>query len=216
MRVDGLAKGDSMQLGSFEGAVQKNREAVEQLKKNDFQEALNSFSAAMSLLPDDAHPTRARIACNIGHVLVRLQRYHEAISAFENARDLFRQLGERNEAAEQIANCGSVCRDMENWDLALEHYRTALAQFEETGHSYGIANQYSNMAFIQSQRGMPGESVRYFKMAKRIFTELGDATRTELCERNILALEPFLAPDTEPVICATSCCGRREQASSGK
>ncbi len=188
-----------MERDSFEKASEKYREAAERLRANDFQGALDGFAAALGLLTGGASPARARILGNMGHILVRLQRHAEAMAAFGEAYDIFTRLGERNEAAEQAANCGSVCRDTGNWGLAEEHYRTALSIFEETGQTSGIANQYSNIAFIHSQNGGPDEAVRYFRMAQDMFTQLGDDNKAELCKRNILALGPFLATDAKPL-----------------
>ena len=199
-----------MKQNQANSVEQYNKDAAEFLGNHDYQGALNCFMAAVALLPADDIEARARFASNTGHVLVRLERYQEAITAFGDAHDLFMRSGDCNAAAEQVGNCGSVCRDMENWDRALEYYRSALERFEKAGHAPGVADQYSNMAFIHAQQGEPAEAVHYFRLARTLFMEQANDVKTGLCDRNIVALEPFLAQESEPVICATSCCGPRK------
>jgi tetratricopeptide (TPR) repeat protein len=164
-------------------------EAAEHLEKGDYESALSSFVAAVELLPEEGQLARARLCSNIGHVLVRLERYEEANLSFGKALEIFVQSGEKISSAEQLGNSGSIYRDKENWSASLDKYRKALTIFEELGHKAGIADQCSNIGYVCSRQGESEGAVRYFGKAKDLYFELGEDRKVELCEQNIKALE---------------------------
>ena len=178
-----------MGQGSYESVRIKILEAAECLQKGDYERALASFFAAVELLPEDGHLARARLCSNIGHVLVRLQRYAEAVTYFGGALEIFVQSGDVVCSAEQLGNIGSVHRDTENWAASLDNYRKALTIFEELGHKTGIADQCSNIAFIRSRKGEVEEALRYFNKARDLYLELGEDRKVGLCEKNLQAIE---------------------------
>jgi len=46
---------------------------------------------------------------NLGHLQVKLKRLELALSAFQSAARIFEEIGDRQAAAWQQGNCGSVC-----------------------------------------------------------------------------------------------------------
>jgi tetratricopeptide (TPR) repeat protein len=175
----------------YESARIKSFEAAECLERGDYESALSSFVAAVELLPEDGQLARARLCSNIGHVLVRLQRYEEAIISFGNALTIFGQSGDQFSSAEQFGNIGSVHRDTENWTASLDMYHKALTIFEEVGHMAGIADQSSNIGYVHSRQGEVEMALRCFKKAKDLYLELAEDRKVDLCEKNLHALEVF-------------------------
>ncbi len=173
----------------YESARIKSLEAAECLEKGDYECALNCFVAAVELLPEDGQLARARLCSNIGHVLVRLQRYEEAVTSFGGALEIFVQSGDLVCSAEQLGNIGSVHRDTENWTASLDKYREALTIFEELGHKAGIADQCSNIGYVRSRQGEVEEALRHFKKARDLYLELGEDRKLDLCEKNLQALK---------------------------
>lgn len=184
-----MKRGCYMGLERYESVRIKNLEAAECLEKGDYESALSCFIAAVELLPEDGQLARARLCSNIGHVLVRLQRYREAITSFGNAFASFVQSGDQPSAAWQLGNIGSVHRDTENWTASLEKYRKALIIFEKVGHKKGIADQCSNIGYVHSRQGEVEEALRCFGKAKELYQELGEGRKVDLCEKNLQALE---------------------------
>jgi tetratricopeptide (TPR) repeat protein len=173
----------------YESARIKSLEADKCLQKGDYESALDSFVVALELLPEDGQLARARLCSNIGHVLVRLQQYEEAVASFGEALENFVQSGDQVCSAEQFGNIGSVYRDMETWSASLDKYRKALTIFAEVGHKAGIADQCSNIGYVCSRQGESEDAVRYFGKAKDLYFELGEVRKVELCEQNLHALE---------------------------
>jgi len=167
----------------------KSNEATEYLKHGDYRGALNSFTAAMELLPEDKYAAKAQLSSNIGHVLVQLQQYEAAALSFGKAHEFFFRIDDRLASAEQLGNIGSVYRDMENWEDSLANYFKALAIFEELGYKIGTADQCSNIGYICSRQGAVEDALQYFGKAIDIFIELGETIKIGLCKQNIQALE---------------------------
>ncbi|NVN93258.1 MAG: tetratricopeptide repeat protein [Desulfuromonadales bacterium] len=197
-------------MEQYEPARDRSREAHGLLEKNDYQGALDSFVSALDLLPENRHVARARILCNIGHIQVRLQQYQEANASFHTAHDLFIKGDDRIAAGEQLGNMGSVYRDTENWDAALAQYLDALSIFGKEGHRPGIADQFSNIAYILARQGKLQDAMLNFTKAQAIFADLGDERKADLCNQNLLALKPRVTLEPETMLCASTCCGHRK------
>ena len=74
----------------------------------------------------EAEPRKRAMAwTNQGLILVRQQRFQEALGCFEEALALFQQSAEPMRVAEQWGNIGSAYRDLEKPDRALENYQQA-------------------------------------------------------------------------------------------
>ena len=166
--------------------------AQECLEEGEFEKALTHFGEILDLLPDSDSETRAGVLNNIGLANARLGRYREALSSFETAADIFRQLGHDIALGQQLGNIGSVYRDLEDFDSAMSSYLESLAVFERAGNDSGIAAQYSNLSYAHSRKGELGEALGYSIKALKLFDELGDAHRAGLCRQNIAALKAHL------------------------
>lgn len=178
-----------MERDCYENARKKSLEAFECLESGDYERALASFGAIVELLPEDGHLAKAQLFSNIGHVLVRLQRYEEAATSFGKALEIFLQRGDRLRSGEQLGNIGSVYRDMENWAASLENYHKALTVFEELEYKTGIADQSSNIGYVFSRQGSINYAVQYFGKAKELYVALGEDGKVRLCEQNMQMLE---------------------------
>ncbi len=79
----------SMGQDCYKSARRKSLEAFACLENGDYEGALVGFVAAVDLLPEDGHLAKAQICSNIGHVLVRLQKYEEAATSFGKTLEIF-------------------------------------------------------------------------------------------------------------------------------
>lgn len=181
-----------MSAKSMDEARKRNALAGECIGRGDFREALEHLSGALDHLPDDERGPKARLLSNTGHVNVKLGQLDDARKGFEDAADVFRELGDDVGLGEQLGNLGSVYRDMEAWDEALPCYRQALEIFERIEHKAGIAAQYSNISYACSGKGELQEALDYALKARGLFEESGDTRRAELSRKNILALKAAL------------------------
>ena len=177
---------------NYENAKQMNLAANECLKKGDFGGALENFSKALKLLPEDNLEAKARLQSNMGHAQVALQRHEDALTSFRNAEQIFTRLGDNIARGEQLGNIGSVYRDIEKWDTALEVYFKALEIFREADHRMGVADQYSNIGYAYSRQRKFVDAFQFFGKAKALYDELGEEGKSKLCDQNIKALKPHV------------------------
>ena len=181
-----------MGQNDYERANQMNRAGWECLEKGDFHGALENFSGALELLPDDQAESKARLHNNRGHIQVQLKRYDDALSSFGKAAEIYDSLGDPIGLGDQLGNIGSVHRDKEEWDAALEHYSKSLAVFEKAGHTRGVADQYSNIAYAHSRQARFKSAFEFFRKAKALYDEVGERMKSQLCDQNMRALTPYI------------------------
>lgn len=97
-------------------------------------------------------------------------------------------LGDRTGLAWQLGNVGSVHRDKEEHQAALENYSKALAIFEEQDESLGMADQYSNIGYIHARKRERETALKWFQKAKALYESLGQERKASLAEQNIQIL----------------------------
>ena len=87
-----------------------------------------------------------------------------------------------------MGNVGSVYRDKEEHEAALDSYRKALAIFEELKESNGMADQYSNIGYIHARTHERETALDWFQKAKALYDSLGEERKASLAEQNIRIL----------------------------
>ena len=107
---------------------------------------------------------------------------------FRTAGRLCESLGDRTGYAWQLGNAGSVYRDKEEHQAALESYSKALAIFEEQDESIGMADQYSNIGYIHAMKRERETALEWFQKAKALYDSLGQERKASLAEQNIQLL----------------------------
>jgi tetratricopeptide (TPR) repeat protein len=121
--------------------------------------------------------------------MCNLKKYDEALSVFNSAADIFKDLGDNISFGEQLGNIGSVHRDKGEWDLSLPSYLEAVKVFEKAGHNAGLAAQYSNISYTYSMKGLLQESLEYSVKAKDLYDKMGEEKMAEMTQENIEALK---------------------------
>lgn len=176
----------------YKYAEEMNFAAGNCLQKGDYFGALEFFSKALESLPENFREARAQVYCNVGHTLVTLQNFEDALTSFANSAELFQQMGRKIETGEQFGNIGSVYRDIEEWDKSLDVYFKALDFFKDVGYERGVADQYSNIAYSYSKKGEPKNAYYFFVEAKVLYDKLGNIEKAQLCEQNLQAIKACL------------------------
>ena len=88
---------------------------------------------------------QAETMAHIGEMHRQATQYDDAFNAFEEARQIYRQSGDRLHEGSMIEQRGQVQGDRELWDQALDEYQTAL-------HLYSDIN--ARMAKVAVYRSM--------------------------------------------------------------
>ena len=105
---------------------------IVQVKKECFNEALNSFQEALAILKSlDNAFGEAQQWGNIGSVHRDLREYERAISNYEKALSLYKKNGHQTEAADQFTNIAYAYAMNRQKDKAVEMYRKAATIYDE-------------------------------------------------------------------------------------
>lgn len=135
---------------------------------------------------------RAMARTNQGLLQVRQQRFQDALGCFEEALALFEQTDERIRVAEQWGNIGSVHRDLEQPERALENYQRALAIYRELGHTERIADQCTNIAYTRFMQQDHADALRWYREALTLYTAAGSEPKRRFTAENVERLEAML------------------------
>ncbi len=83
---------------------------------------------------------------------------------FEEARVLFREVGDRNGASETLQAEGDVYRNQGELKLASQRYAESLELAEQTGNSYLVAHGWMGLALCAQEEGQFETSQHYWEL----------------------------------------------------
>jgi tetratricopeptide (TPR) repeat protein len=166
-----------------------NQRARSCMEKGDLQGALGFVAQALESLDDKDHKNRAKMLSNQGFLQAGVKKFTDALGSFCKASEFFKSVNDPVGMAIQIGNMGSVYRDQELPDSALEYYQESLDILQKHNFNLGIADQHSNIAYAYSQKGELTSALTHFQEAEKLYEELGEKEKAALCTENIKALK---------------------------
>jgi tetratricopeptide (TPR) repeat protein len=98
----------------------------------------------------------------------------EALTLYEQALPILREVGHRVGEAATLNNMAGVYRQAGHLQEALTLYEQALPILREVGHRAGEAATLNNMALVYWQTGHPQEALKFYEQALPIRREIGD------------------------------------------
>jgi tetratricopeptide (TPR) repeat protein len=105
---------------------------------------------------------------------------------------LFLKGMEPTRVAEQWGNIGSVYRDLDQPDDALENYLKALSIYRELGQTERIADQCTNIAYTRFMKQDYAAALTWYRKALAHYTEAGNEQKLRLTAENVERLETAL------------------------
>ncbi|MBV9448816.1 MAG: tetratricopeptide repeat protein [Streptosporangiaceae bacterium] len=110
----------------------------------------------------------------LGRIDLQQGRHQQALSRFEEARDLYRSVSDRVGQADAANNLGSVDSWLGRWHQAGRHYREALGLYHEVGDRLLQARVLGNLGVIDRRLGRYQQAADRQQKALAIFREFGD------------------------------------------
>jgi tetratricopeptide (TPR) repeat protein len=123
-----------------------------------------------------------------------LHQQQKAIEQFQAARDIWRELGDREHEATIVAHIGDVYRDWGFPDQANRYYRDALGLYPATDKA-GRGATLNNLSLTYFSLNNRKKCVESLDEALTIFRELGDRRGEALALVNLGAAYLFLVND---------------------
>jgi tetratricopeptide (TPR) repeat protein len=106
--------------------------------------------------------------------MFRFGEYEEATDLFQNAYNLYEELGDERSRAEMLNNLGAVHTQEEQWDKATEAFNDAMAAFKSLEDLDGQAQTLGNLGTMYRYQGDTEAAVQHLRQASDLFHEIGD------------------------------------------
>lgn len=105
----------------------------------------------------------------------RAGEYEEALEAFEQARNLSADSGDREGEIEALGSMGVVCGELERWADAHRFLDQALDICEETEDQVNQGKVLGNLGMIYARQGDEEKAAEAYERAIAIFRDLGES-----------------------------------------
>ena len=115
--------------------------------------------------PGDRAPARGGI-CSLGEV-------EKAISYYEEALAIAREIGHRQNEGIWLGNLGAAYSDLGEVEKAISYYEEALAIAREIGHRQNEGSWLGNLGLAYSDLGEVEKAISYYEEALAIDKEIG-------------------------------------------
>lgn len=134
---------------------------------------------------------RAAALGNMGLVHAYLRKLDEALEHYNEALDIYKEIGDDEGIAKCLNNIGTTYGDLGKPDEALEYYNEALAISRKIGYQQGIANQLTNIGFTyyDMNQGKLDEALEYLEDALEAYELLGAESLIERLLKYIKTIE---------------------------
>ena len=124
-------------------------------------------------ITEDPH-TAAAAWNNLGNALQQVRRFDDAITALDEARHLYQDLGDRHREAGSGDNLGNAFYEVGRFDDAITAHQQARDVFQELGDRHGEAHALNNLGNALQRIARYDEAITVLWQARNISQELGD------------------------------------------
>ncbi|MDM8541294.1 CHAT domain-containing protein [Desulfococcaceae bacterium HSG9] len=98
----------------------------------------------------------------------------EALTYYEQALAIHKEIGDRSVVGANLIGIGSVCQQLGRYDEALTYYEQALAIHKEIGNRRGQGTNLTNIGAVYAYLDRYDEALTYSEQALAIHKEIGD------------------------------------------
>jgi DNA-binding SARP family transcriptional activator len=118
-------------------------------------------------------PAEARMLNNLG-MAYGLQHREQAIACFEDAAEIYREIGDLEGEARAATNMSAACFHLARFPEARDAGLRSLVLQREVGNRYGEGIALGDLGCVSRELGDYGDAVARHQQALAIFRELGD------------------------------------------
>ncbi len=111
---------------------------------------------------------------NLGTVYRNIGRYQQAITCYEQALAIAREVGDRPNEGVWLGNLGNCYADLGQTARAIDYYKEALAIAREVGNRLNEGTCLGNLGSGYSELGQTTRAIDYFEQDLAIAREVGD------------------------------------------
>jgi CHAT domain-containing protein/Tfp pilus assembly protein PilF len=156
---------------------------VEQYKKKQYQEALETFQKALAIATkfkiDSAEAATLNI---IGHTYLNLEKHSDALKYLQQALTVSQKIDNKVLEGKNLNDIGLVYDRWKQYTKALDFYHQALKIRKQNGDKVGEATTLNNISSSYYDLAQYPKAVEYMQQALAIRKQIGD----QKVERTIL------------------------------
>ena len=119
---------------------------------------------------------------NVGNIMHRQDRFHEALAMYERAYRTLAELQDTNGVAAALSNVTLCLIMLNDFPRALEIHREAREVCEELGMPRLVARADYNIAYLYYLRGEYSRSTEMLNTARQLFKRSSDEYHVALCD----------------------------------
>ncbi len=161
---------------------------------NNINDAIKTCEDLIELYKEsEENEQMFRVLNNMGLLEIGRKSYDGATIRFKSALELAEKLDNIKYKALQSGNIGSTYRDMNKSQEAIEYYEKALSLYEESGLREGVADQYTNIAYIHVVENRFKDALELYKKALPVYMEIKKTEKAQFTEQNIEKLEAVIS-----------------------
>jgi tetratricopeptide (TPR) repeat protein len=127
----------------------------------------------------------ARLDSNHGNVFFRQDRFGEALTRYERAREAFDRLGATEDAAIALRNLAVCHISLGDFPRALSAYRRARRFCLQHGMSLMVVKADYNIAYLAFLRGEYTRAIEAYKAVRESARVVGDTYHMALCDMDL-------------------------------
>ncbi|OPY77960.1 MAG: photosystem I assembly protein Ycf3 [Syntrophorhabdus sp. PtaU1.Bin153] len=180
------------------GLAQKMQEARQLMSQEQFGEAANRFSEAISLLSEteltnECKRQRATVFFLRGFCLRKQGLWEEALQDQERSFQIFEELRDYVGEAHTLLEMGHLLEVMNNYEEARLHYIDAYRLYRRGEDKRGMALASENLGRLEYRVRMFSQAVQDLEEARRLYISVGDRIKAATIESDLDAARASLA-----------------------
>lgn len=145
----------------------------------------NRAGGRNNIAPAEVRRVEADSLRALGDVARYYLSYEEARAYYEQAHQLFEQLGDRQGSGITLKAMGNISVDLGDYEMARQCYEQALHDSQAIGNWPEEGVILSNLGIVARRQGDYGQAQRYYEHALHILREIGNRQGESLTLNNL-------------------------------
>ena len=156
-------------------AGQLNQQGMQQLRRAEYRQALESFQKALALSKSVGdRSNQGQSLNNIGGIYDSLGQYAKALEFYQQALAIRKDIGERSGEGQSLNNIGGIYDSLEQYAKALEFYQQALAIRKDIGERSGEGQSLNNIGAIYQRLEQYAKALEFYQQSLAISKDIGE------------------------------------------
>ncbi|NIW09306.1 MAG: tetratricopeptide repeat protein [Gammaproteobacteria bacterium] len=135
--------------------------------------------------------TLAQTLATLGQIERDQEQLDSALSHYEEALNIFREIGDVDRVAHTVRHVGDIHRSSGRFDLAESCYNEALAIYRKNAQTrpLDLANAIRGLAILKSEMNSPDEARQLWEEARKLYETVNVSEGVEECKQRMADLD---------------------------